>query len=94
MKLRQAILAAALTLGLVAPAAAAEKFSVGYDIYFGGNSWSVQLYKEFEAEAARQGDAVEVAYTESELKVDKQIANIEDLLTLFVNAFFLSPISP
>ncbi|OLP60575.1 hypothetical protein BJF93_19825 [Xaviernesmea oryzae] len=94
MNLKKAMLAAALALGLAAPAAAAEKFSVGYDIYFGGNSWSVQLYKEFEAEAARQADTVDVTYTESELKVDKQIANIEDLLTKGVKAIIVTPISP
>ncbi|MGO4841028.1 hypothetical protein AB4144_53115, partial [Rhizobiaceae sp. 2RAB30] len=71
MKIRQAIVAAAVVLGIAAPASAAEKFDIGYDIYFGGNSWSVQLYKEFEAEAERNADKVNVTYVESELKVDK-----------------------
>lgn len=94
MNLKKALLTAALTLGLLSPAVAADKFSIGYDIYFGGNSWSVQLYKEFEAEAEKQADTVEVTYTESELKVDKQIANIEDLLTKGVDAIIVTPISP
>lgn len=94
MKIRQAIAAAALALGIAAPAAAAEKFDIGYDIYFGGNSWSVQLYKEFEAEAERNADKVNVTYVESELKVDKQIANIEDLITKQVDAIITTPISP
>ena len=94
MNLKKALLTAALTLGLMSPAAAADKFSIGYDIYFGGNSWSVQLYKEFEAEAEKQAETVEVTYTESELKVDKQIANIEDMLTKGVDAIIVTPISP
>ena len=94
MNLKHALIAAAVTLGLAAPAAAAEKFPIGYDIYFGGNSWSVQLYKEFQAEAERHADTVDVTYTESELKVDKQIANIEDLITNGVKAIIITPISP
>lgn len=94
MKIRQAIVAAAVALGIAAPASAAEKFDIGYDIYFGGNSWSVQLYKEFEAEAERNADKVNVTYVESELKVDKQVANIEDLITKGVDAIITTPISP
>lgn len=94
MHLKKAFLTAAFALGLMGSAAAADKFTVGYDIYFGGNSWSVQLYKEFEAEAQKQAGTVDVTYTESELKVDKQIANIEDLLTKGVDAIIVTPISP
>jgi ribose transport system substrate-binding protein len=94
MNLKTALMAAAITLGLAAPAAAADKYKIGYDIYFGGNSWSVQLYKEFQAEAEKHKDTVDVAYTESELKADKQVANIEDLITKGVNAIIITPISP
>lgn len=94
MKIKAALLAAALAIGLTGPVAAADKFKIGYDIYFGGNSWSVQLYKEFQAEAERQAGKVEVTYTESELKADKQVANIEDLITKGVDAIILTPISP
>lgn len=94
MNLKYAFVAAAITIGLVMPAAAAEKLKIGYDIYFGGNSWSVQLYKEFQAEAEKHRDMLDVAYTESELKADKQVANIEDLITKGVNAIIITPISP
>lgn len=94
MNLKNALMAAAITLGLAVPAAAADKYKIGYDIYFGGNSWSVQLYKEFQAEAEKHTDTVEVAYTESELKADKQVSNIEDLITKGVNAIIITPISP
>ena len=74
---------------------AQEKYTIGYDIYWVGNSWSVQLYKEFEAEAARHPDKIEeVFYVESELKADKQIANIEDLITKGVDVIITTPISP
>lgn len=94
MNWKKALAAAALILGLAAPATAADKYKIGYDIYFGGNSWSVQLYKEFQAEAERHAADVDVTYTESELKADKQVANIEDLVTKGVNAIILTPISP
>ncbi|MEF2071204.1 ABC transporter substrate-binding protein [Consotaella aegiceratis] len=88
-------LAATVAFGLAASAAqAADKAKIGYDIYFSGNSWSVQLSKEFEAEAERHADEVEATYTESELKTDKQIANIEDLITKGVDAIIVTPISP
>jgi len=90
----KAILAGMLAIVVAAPAFAADKLSIGYDIYFGGNSWSVQLEKEFQAEAARHADQVEVTYVESELKVDKQVANIEDLITKGVDAIITTPISP
>lgn len=83
-----------LALALAAPAAAAETFDVGYDIYFAGNSWSVQLYREFEAEVERNGDKVNAVFVESELNVDEQISNIEDLITQGVDAIITTPISP
>lgn len=84
-----------LALALAAPAAtAAQTFDVGYDIYFAGNSWSVQLYREFEAEVERNGDKVNAVLVESELNVDKQISNIEDLITQGVDAIITTPISP
>ena len=95
MNWTKTFIAAATALCLAAPAAhAAGKMHVGYDIYFTGNSWSVQLYKEFEAEVARHADAVDATYTQSDLKVDKQIANVEDLITKKVDAIVVTPISP
>lgn len=75
--------------------AAQDKYTIGYDIYWAGNSWSVQLYKEFEAEVARHPDKIEnVFYVESELKADKQIANLEDLITKGVDVIITTPVSP
>jgi len=88
------LLVASALAGMAVPAVAQDKFDIGYDIYFSGNSWSVQLAKEFEAEAEKHKDKVDVAYTESELKADKQVSNIEDMITKGVDAIILTPISP
>ncbi|GFZ78756.1 ABC transporter substrate-binding protein [Paenibacillus marchantiophytorum] len=71
------------------------KYKIGYDIYFAGNTWSVQMYKEFQSEVKRNQDKIEdVIYVESEGKVDKQIANIEDLITKGVDVIITTPNSP
>lgn len=93
-KLLGCLLIAALGSALLGPASAAAKYKIGYDIYFTGNSWSVQLYQEFKAEAEKNADKVEVTYVESDLKTDKQIANIEDLITKRVDAIVTTPTSP
>lgn len=93
MNFKKSLMALAITSAMVAPAAA-DEFKIGYDIYFGGNSWSVQLYKEFQAEAAKHADEVDVSYTESNLKSDQQVSNIEDLITKGVDALIITPISP
>ena len=74
---------------------AAGKYKIGYDVYWVGNSWSVQLAEEFKAEVARHPDEIaSVDYVQSDLKSDKQIANIEDLITKGVDAIITTPISP
>ena len=48
--------AAVLTVAIAASATAADKkYTIGYDNYFMGNSWSVQLAAEFKAEAEKGG---------------------------------------
>jgi ribose transport system substrate-binding protein len=71
------------------------KYTIGYDIYSVSNSWSVQLYKEFQSEVKRHPDKIaNVIYTESEGKVDKQISNIEDLIVKGVDVIITTPNSP
>ncbi len=71
-----------------------KKFKIGFDIYYAGNTWSVQSAEEFKAAAKRHADEIEVVYyTESESKAEKQIANIEDLISRKVDAIIMSPIS-
>lgn len=75
--------------------AEAKKYTIGYDIYFLGNTWSVQMYKEFASEVNRHKDVIkDVVYVESEGKVDKQVANIEDLIAKKVDAIITTPNSP
>ncbi|MGE5589156.1 MAG: ABC transporter substrate-binding protein [Bacillota bacterium] len=73
---------------------AKKKFLIGYDIYFVGNTWSVQMMQEFKGAAERHADEVDVIYTESEGKVDKQIANVEDMIAKKVDAIVITPNSP
>jgi ribose transport system substrate-binding protein len=75
--------------------AAKGKIKIGYDIYFLGNSWSVQMYKEFQSEVKRHQDEIgDVIYVDSEGKVDKQIANLEDLIVKGVDVIITTPNSP
>lgn len=73
---------------------AGEKVTIGYDIYFLGNSWSVQLAEEFKQAAETHKDQIEeVIYVESDNDTDKQIANIEDLIASDVDVIITTPCS-
>lgn len=68
---------------------------IGYDIYYTGNTWSVQLWKEFEMAIRHLDPGVvkDVYYTQSDNSIDKQLSNIEDLITKGVDAIILNPLS-
>lgn len=69
-----------------------KKIRVGYDIYYLGNSWSVQLYQEFKWNAEnRYKDDLEVTYVQSDNDVSKQIANLEDLIAQDVDVIITTP---
>lgn len=69
-----------------------EKIKVGYDIYYLGNSWSVQLYQEFKYNAETAfADQIDVTYVESEGDISKQIANLEDLIAQEVDVIITTP---
>lgn len=69
-----------------------EKILVGYDIYFLGNSWSVQLYQEFKWNAENMyKDDLDVTYVQSDNDVSKQIANLEDLIAQDVDVIITTP---
>lgn len=69
-----------------------EKIRVGYDIYYLGNSWSVQLYQEFKWNAENMyKDDLEVTYVQSDNDVSKQIANLEDLIAQDVDVIITTP---
>ena len=92
-KLLTLILACAMITGLFAAGVAAEdKIKVGYDIYFLGNSWSVQLYQEFKWNIENNyADKIDVTYVESEGDISKQIANLEDLIAQEVDVIITTP---
>ncbi|RRD96210.1 ribose ABC transporter [Clostridiales bacterium COT073_COT-073] len=69
-----------------------RKLKVGYDIYFLGNSWSVQLYQEFKWNAENlYADELDVTYVQSDNDVSKQIANLEDLIAKQVDVIITTP---
>jgi len=76
-------------------AAPAEDFTICYDIYWSGNTWSVQLAKEFEMATRHVDPGVikEVHITDSESNLDKQLGNIEDFVTRGCDAIILNPLS-
>ena len=93
-KLAAALVMTALLLSLVVTGAMADgdKIKVGYDIYFLGNSWSVQLYQEFKYDVENKfADQIEVTYVESEGDISKQIANLEDLIAQEVDVIITTP---
>ncbi|WAH36364.1 ABC transporter substrate-binding protein [Alicyclobacillus dauci] len=77
------------------PAAKKGPYTIGYDIYFAGNSWSVQLADEFKAEAAKHKSEIkQVDYTESNGDINTQISNIKSLIAKHVDAIIVTPNSP
>lgn len=69
-----------------------EKVKVGYDVYYLGNSWSVQLYQEFKWNAENKfADVLDVTYVQSDNDVSKQIANLEDLIAQGVDVIITTP---
>lgn len=78
-----------------APEGKSGPFTIGYDVYWLGNSWSVQLYQEFKASAERnKADISKVVYTQSDNQVQKQISNVQSMISRKVDAIIMTPISP
>ena len=69
-----------------------DKIKIGYDIYYLGNSWSVQQYQEFKWNVENNyKDQVDVTYVESDNDITKQISNIEDLIAQDVDVMITTP---
>lgn len=76
----------------ISATAEGDKIKVGYDIYYLGNSWSVQLYQEFKWNVENKyADQIDVTYVESEGDISKQIANLEDLIAKGVDVIITTP---
>lgn len=72
-----------------------ESYTIGFDAYWLGNSWSQQLQAEFEAAVEEHDDVLEdVIYTQSDNDVQTQISNIESMMARDVDAIIITPISP
>ncbi len=74
-----------------------KKYNVGYQIYFEGNDWSLQMAEEFKYAITQEPYAsmVEnVYYVSDEFDVTKQMNNFDDLVTKGCDIIFLSPVDP
>ncbi|MCT2582298.1 ABC transporter substrate-binding protein [Actinophytocola gossypii] len=83
--------------GVAGPPAGETKstFVIGYDTYWLGNSWSVQLAAEFRASVSRHGAQIErVVYTQSDNDAQKQISNVDSMISRKVDAIIMTPVSP
>jgi ribose transport system substrate-binding protein len=69
-------------------------FTIGFDIYWLGNSWSVQFAEEFKYEASlHQALIKDIIITDSKGEVAKQVNNIEDLIARNVDIIVVTPLS-
>lgn len=69
-------------------------YTIGFDVYWLGNSWSVQFAEEFEYEASLHRDMIgEIVKTDSEGNASKQVNNIEDLVARDVDIIVVTPLS-
>jgi ribose transport system substrate-binding protein len=81
--------------GSGASGAEKEKYVIGYDIYFEGNAWSLQMAEEFKYATGKYKDLIEkVYYTSAEFDITKQVSNLEDLMTKGCDIIFFSPLTP
>jgi len=74
-----------------------EGFVVGYDIYWVGNAWSLQLAEEFKyavQEYVDSGLVEQVHYTSSDGDVSRNLANFEDLVAKGCDIIFITPMTP
>jgi ribose transport system substrate-binding protein len=79
----------------VATAPTTKQWTVGIDIYYAENTWSVQSAAETKAAVERDSARIKQAiYTDSQGKADKQVSNIEDLIAKHVDGIVLAPIDP
>ena len=59
-----------------------------------GNTWIVQMLEETKYEAGRHKEIEELLVVDAEWKPEKQVADLEDLLTKNVDAVMVAPVTP
>lgn len=77
-----------------APAEEAKTYTIGLSNFSLGNSWRVQMVAEAKYAAANNPMVKELIVTEADGSVEKQIADIEDLITKKVDAILITAINP
>ncbi|APG09986.1 hypothetical protein BKD09_16800 [Bradyrhizobium japonicum] len=69
-------------------------WKIGFSLPGTSNTWLVQMTEEARLEAGVHPEIGEFLVTNSNYSAQKQVADIEDLLTKNVDAIILSPVSP
>jgi ribose transport system substrate-binding protein len=59
-----------------------------------GNSWIVQMLEETKYEASKHKEIKELLVTDAEWKPEKQVADLEDLLTKNIDGVMVAPVTP
>ncbi|MCL4396668.1 MAG: ABC transporter substrate-binding protein [Chloroflexi bacterium] len=72
----------------------AGPYKIGFSNISVVNSWRVQMVRELQYEATQHSDISQLYVTDAGGDVNKQIADIEDLLTKGVDALLVTPASP
>jgi ribose transport system substrate-binding protein len=75
-------------------APAAKTYTIGLSNFSLGNSWRVQMVAEAQFAAQNNPLVKELIVTEADGSVEKQIADIEDLITKKVDAILITAINP
>lgn len=91
-KLLSTIPASVLALGLAASSAAAEGWTIGFSQDTMDHPWRAYMVTSAEAQAAKYPDLIdEFIYTDAGGSNEKQIADIEDLISRGVDLIMMSP---
>lgn len=74
-----------------------DMFNVAFSNVWEGNTWGVQSKAEFYAEVDRQkaaGRVDNVYYANAEFNAEKQVSDLEDLLTKDIDILIIQPVNP
>jgi ribose transport system substrate-binding protein len=69
-------------------------YKIGFSNIGVFNSWRVQMVRELEQEASLHPEIAELYITDANSDINKQIADIEDLLAKGIDALLVTPASP
>ncbi len=78
----------------VAPAEPSKAYVIGLSNFSLANSWRVQMVAEAEYAAKQNPEVLQLLVTQADDSVEKQIADIEDLITKKVDAILITAINP